>query len=253
VWLLGSSSSRQKLYKVVGFFFSDLSLCAHLFFLAIHVQNSWKKASRVFNPAIFFLSQTQKKICKNTNQKKGFPSATIKQIPNPLQRSKTLCRRKVSQSVLGCFFLYFGLLPNPTTLLNHSFTPSLQTLQTLNNQTHHSFSSQIPKTHIHFYKLTTTTTHFAIKTIATRTTHLQQNFIAPKSISTRPIATTTTTHLQQNHCNKIHLETTHDTLRDDDAAAAPRVQFNLNDQVFQIFAFLLLAKDPVTLLRSSEK
>ncbi len=186
MWLLGSSSSRQKLYKVVGFFFSDLSLCAHLFFLAIHVQNSWKKASRVFNPAIFFLSQTQKKICKNTNQKKGFPSATIKQIPNPLQRSKTLCRRKVSQSVLGCFFLYFGLLPNPTTLLNHSFTPSLQTLQTLNNQTHHSFSSQIPKTHIHFYKLTTTTTHFAIKTIATRTTHLQQNFIAPKSISTRP-------------------------------------------------------------------
>lgn len=68
-----------------------------------------------------------------------------------------------------------------------------------------------------------------------------------------PIATTTTTHLQQNHCNKIHLETTHDTLRDDDAAAAPRVQFNLNDQVFQIFAFLLLAKDPVTLLRSSKK
>jgi hypothetical protein len=42
-------------------------------------------------------------------------------------------------------------------------------------------------------------------------------------------------------------------LRDDDAAAAPRVQFNLNDQVFQIFAFLLLAKDPVTLLRSSKK
>jgi hypothetical protein len=49
------------------------------------------------------------------------------------------------------------------------------------------------------------------------------------------------------------LETTHDTLRDHDAAAAPRVQFNLNDQVFQIFAFLLLAKDPVTLLRSSKK
>jgi hypothetical protein len=133
-------------------------------------------------------------------------------------------------------------LQNPTTLLNHSFTPSLQTLQTLNNQTHHSFSSQIPKTHIHFCKLTTTTTHFAIKSIARRTTHLQQNFIAPK-----PFQATT-------HCNKIHLETTHDTLSDDDAAAAaPGVKFNLNDQVFQMFAFLLLAKDPVTLLRSSQK
>jgi predicted patatin/cPLA2 family phospholipase len=146
-------------------------------------------------------------------------------------------------------------LQNPTTLLNHSFTPSLQTLQTLNNQTHHSFSSQIPKTHIHFCKLTTTTTHFAIKSIATRTTHLQQNFIAPKSISNNnplqqnpfqqdPIATTTTTtHLQQTHCNKIHLETTHDTLSDaDDAAAAPGVQFNLNDQVFQIFTLFASCK-----------
>jgi hypothetical protein len=41
-------------------------------------------------------------------------------------------------------------------------------------------------------------------------------------------------------------------LSDDDAAAAPGVQFNLNDQVFQIFAFLLLAKDPVTLIRSEK-
>jgi hypothetical protein len=50
------------------------------------------------------------------------------------------------------------------------------------------------------------------------------------------------------------LETTHDTLSDDDDdAAAPGVQFNLNDQVFQIFALLLLAKEPVTLLRSSQK
>lgn len=40
---------------------------------------------------------------------------------------------------------------------------------------------------------------------------------------------------------------------DDAAAAAPGVKFNLNDQVFQMFAFLLLAKDPVTLLRSSQK
>jgi hypothetical protein len=46
---------------------------------------------------------------------------------------------------------------------------------------------------------------------------------------------------------------THDTLSDDDAAAAPGVQFNLNDQVFQIFDFLFPAKDPVTLLRSSQK
>jgi hypothetical protein len=43
------------------------------------------------------------------------------------------------------------------------------------------------------------------------------------------------------------------SLSDDDAAAAPGVQFNLNDQVFQIFDFLFLAKDPVTLLRSSQK
>jgi hypothetical protein len=42
-------------------------------------------------------------------------------------------------------------------------------------------------------------------------------------------------------------------LSDDDAAAAPGVQFNLNDQVFQIFDFLFPAKDPVTLLRSSQK
>jgi hypothetical protein len=42
-------------------------------------------------------------------------------------------------------------------------------------------------------------------------------------------------------------------LSDNDAAGAPGVQFNLNDQVFQIFAFLLLAKEPVTPLRSSQK
>jgi hypothetical protein len=89
------------------------------------------------------------------------------------------------------------------------------------------------------------------------------------SLHQNPFQTTThcnKIHFSKTHCKnnnnnpfaanslqQIHLDTTHDTLSDNDAAGAPGVQFNLNDQVFQIFAFLLLAKEPVTLLRSSKK
>jgi hypothetical protein len=86
--------------------------------------------------------------------------------------------------------------------------------------------------------------------------HFKQQPIATKSISTRPHCNNNNKNnnpFAANSLQQIHLDTTHDTLSDNDAAGAPGVQFNLNDQVFQIFAFLLLAKEPVTPLRSSQK
>jgi hypothetical protein len=151
-----------------------------------------EKSFLCFQSCYLLSSTNPKENLQKHKTKKGFPSATIKQIPNPLlffvdaKEAKLFADEKSVSQSLDAFFFILVSCKTQQTLLNHSFTPSLQTLQTLNNQTHHSFSSQIPKTHIHFCKLTTTTTHFAIKSIATRTTHLQQNFIAPKSISTRP-------------------------------------------------------------------
>jgi len=73
------------------------------------VQNSWKKASCVSQSCS---STNPKKNLQKHKQKKGFPSATIKQIPNPLlflvdaKEAKLFADEKsVSQSLDAFFFL----------------------------------------------------------------------------------------------------------------------------------------------------
>jgi hypothetical protein len=76
------------------------------------VQNSWKKASCVSQSCYLLSSTNPKKNLQKHKQKKGFPSATIKQIPNPLlffvdaKEAKLFADEKsVSQSLDAFFFL----------------------------------------------------------------------------------------------------------------------------------------------------